>query len=283
MIFDQRRCELGEGPLWHPVREQLFWFDITGKMMLSQDRTGPRLWRFPEMVSAAGWVSPDVLMIAGERDLFLFDLETEEVESLCLLEADIPGNRPNDGRADPQGGFWIGTMNKTGASATGSIYRFYKGEIRKLYNGITCPNAICFAPDGQTAQFTDNAHGRVMRVALDTLGWPKSEPALFLDLKAQGHDPDGAVIDTTGVVWIAEWGSARVSAYAPDATYLRSISFDAPHTSCPAFGGPNRSTLFCTSALQGLDATARTAHPHAGKTFAAANVARGQSEHRVII
>ena len=283
MIFDQRRCELGEGPLWHPVREQLFWFDITGKMLLSQDHTGPRQWRFPEMVSAAGWVSPDVLMIAGERDLFLFDLETEEVESLCLLEADIPGNRPNDGRADPQGGFWIGTMSKTGAFATGAIYRLYKGEIRKLYNGITCPNAICFAPDGQTAQFTDNAHGRVMRVALDTLGWPKSEPALFLDLKAQGHDPDGAVIDTTGVVWIAEWGSARVSAYAPDATYLRSISFDAPHTSCPAFGGPNRSTLFCTSALQGLDATARTAHPHAGKTFAAANVARGQSEHRVII
>ena len=283
MIFDQRRCELGEGPLWHPVREQLFWFDITGKMLLSQDRTGPRQWRFPEMVSAAGWVSPDVLMIAGERDLFLFDLQTEKVESLCQLEADLPGNRPNDGRADPQGGFWIGTMSKTGAFATGAIYRFYKGEIRKLYNGITCPNAICFTPDGQTAQFTDNAQGRVMRVALDTLGWPKSEPTLFLDLKAQGHDPDGAVMDTTGVVWIAEWGSARVSAYAPDATYLRSIAFDAPHTSCPAFGGPDRSTLFCTSALQGMDAAARTAHPDAGKTFTAANVARGQSEHRVII
>ena len=57
MIFDARLCELGEGPLWHPARAQLFWFDILGQTMLSQDRDGPRQWRFPERVSAAGWVS----------------------------------------------------------------------------------------------------------------------------------------------------------------------------------------------------------------------------------
>ncbi len=283
MIYDDRRCELGEGPLWHPIREELFWFDITGKSMLSQTRQGPRLWRFPEMVSAAGWVSPDVLMIAGERDLFLFDLESEELEPLCLLEADLPHNRPNDGRADPQGGFWIGTMSKTNAPGAGAIYRYYKGEIRRLYKGITIPNAICFTPDGKTAQFTDNAHGRVMRVALDSMGWPKAEPDVFLDLAAQGRDPDGAVIDASGVLWLAEWGSARVSAYGPDASFLRAIAFDAPHTSCPAFGGPSLTTLFCTSAMQGMDAAARAAHPNAGKTFAAPNIARGQSEHRVII
>lgn len=90
MIFDSRLCELGEGPLWHPIREQMFWFDINNQKLLSQDRDGPREWRFPEIVSAAGWVSEDVLLIAGERDLFLFDLETEEVETLCLLEQDKP-------------------------------------------------------------------------------------------------------------------------------------------------------------------------------------------------
>ena len=77
MIFDHRRCELGEGPLWHPLREQLFWFDITAGVMLSQDATGPRQWAFPQMVSAAGWVSADRLLIAGEAGLFLFDLATE--------------------------------------------------------------------------------------------------------------------------------------------------------------------------------------------------------------
>ncbi len=283
MIHDHRRCELGEGLLWHPIREQLFWFDITGKAMLSQDRTGQRLWRFPEMVSAAGWVSQDTLLIASERGIFLFDIESEAVESLCLLEADRPQNRSNDGRADPQGGFWIGTMSKTNAAGAGAIYRYYKGEIRCLYNGITIPNAICFTPDGRTAQFTDTAHGRVMRVSLNTEGWPSGEPAVFLDLAAQGRAPDGAVIDVDGVLWLAEWGSARVAAYAPDASFLRAIPFDAPHTSCPAFGGPDLGTLFCTSALKGMDAAARAAQPDSGKTFAAPGVARGQIEHRVLL
>ena len=281
MIFDHRRCELGEGPLWHPQRQQLFWFDITAGAMLSQDATGPRLWQFPEMVSAAGWVSADSLLIAGETGMILFDLPTETATPLCPLEDDIPTNRPNDGRADPQGGFWIGTMSKTEAPGCGAIYRYHRGELRRLYTGITCPNAICFTPDGQTAQFTDNAHGRVMRVALDTQGWPKSDPEVFLDLASQGRDPDGAVIAADGVLWIAECGSSRVAAYAPDGQFLRAIDFDAPHTSCPAFGGPDLTTLYCTSALQGMDNSTRARHPDAGKTFAAQNISRGQTEHRV--
>lgn len=282
MIFDHRRCELGEGPLWHPLRQQLFWFDITAGAMLSQDATGPRLWQFPEMVSAAGWVSADRLLIAGETGLFLFDLPSETSAPLCPIEADLTTNRTNDGRADPQGGFWIGTMSKIESPGAGAIYRYFDGEIRRLYRGITCPNAICFTPDGRTAQFTDNAHGRVMRVSLDAQGWPSSDPVVFLDLAAQGHDPDGAVIAADGVLWIAQWGSSRVASYAPDGQFLQAIHFDAPHTSCPAFGGTDLATLFCTSALQGMDNSARTSHPHAGKTFAAPGITRGQTEHRVI-
>ena len=76
MIFDDRRCELGEGPLWHPTRNQLFWFDILGQKLLSQDRDGPREWRFPEIASAAGWVSDDAvsythLMRIGADRLYL--------------------------------------------------------------------------------------------------------------------------------------------------------------------------------------------------------------------
>jgi sugar lactone lactonase YvrE len=283
MIFDDRRCELGEGPLWHPTRQQLFWFDILNQKMLSQDRDGPREWRFPEIVSAAGWVSDDVLMIAGERDLFLFDVETEEVEPVCLLEADNPRNRPNDGRADPQGGFWIGTMGKKHEAGAGSIYRFYRGELRRLYPGITIPNATCFAPDGKSACFADTPTGKVMRVGLDAQGWPVGQPEVYLDLKTEGLNPDGAVIDAAGVMWLAQWGAARVAAYAPDGTFLRAVGFDAPHTSCPAFGGPNLTALLCTTAQEGMDTAARAAHPNSGKTFVAEGVAKGQKEHQVIL
>lgn len=282
MIFDNRPCDLGEGPLWHPVRNQLFWFDITGQRMLSVEKGEQRQWRFPEMVSAAGWVDRDMLLIAGERDLFLFDVETEEVQTLVDLEADLRGNRSNDGRADPMGGFWIGTMGKKCEPGAGAIYRYYRGELRKLFDHITISNAICFTPDGKTAHFTDTVTSRVMRVALDSQGWPKGEPEVFLDLTADPSGPDGAVVDASGLLWLAQWGAGRVSAFAPDGSLVRHVAIAAPHTSCPAFGGPGLTTLFCTTALQDMDAAARAAHPNAGMTFAIEGVATGQAEHRML-
>ena len=281
MIFDNRMCDLGEGPLWHPLRNQLFWFDILGNRMLSVEKGAQRQWRFPEMVSAAGWVDRDMLLIAGERDLFLFDVETEEVQTLVDLEAGNAVTRSNDGRADPQGGFWIGTMGKKAEPGAGAIYRYFGGELRKLYGGITISNAICFTPDGRTAHFTDTVTSRVMRVALDAQGWPVGEPSVYLDLSHDPSGPDGAVIDASGLMWLAQWGAGRVSAFAPDGTLVRHVAFEAPHTSCPAFGGPGLTTLFCTTALQDMDGAARAAHPNAGMTFAIEGVAKGQAEHRV--
>lgn len=280
MIFDSRPCALGEGPLWHPIREQLFWFDVTGRRMLTRKGDEAQEWHFPHMVSAAGWTGPDGLMIASELALFHFDLATGTRTPICALEADSPATRSNDGRADPQGGFWIGTMGKNAEPGAGAIYRFHKGALRRLFDGITIPNAICFPPGGRIAHFTDTASRQIMRVALDGDGWPKTQPEVFLDLRAKGLNPDGAVVDAAGVMWLAEWGAARVAAYAPDGTRLREVPFDAPHTSCPALGG---TTLFCTSALQGMDAAARAAHPHAGMTFAAPGVAQAQPEPMVIL
>jgi sugar lactone lactonase YvrE len=280
MIFDDRACGLGEGPLWHPIREQLFWFDITGRRLLTRKGGDAQEWHFPDMVSAAGWTGPDGLLIASERALFHFDLATGTRTPVCALEAENPATRSNDGRADPQGGFWIGTMGKAAEPGAGAIHRWYLGELRRLYSGITISNAICFPPGGGVAHFTDTTTRRVMRVALDADGWPRGQPEVYLDLSSEGLNPDGAVVDAAGLMWLAEWGSGRVAAYAPDGARVRVVPFDAPHTSCPAFGG---TTLYCTTALQGMDAAARAAHPCAGMTFAAPGVAQGQPEHMVIL
>ena len=282
MIFDNRPCELGEGALWHPQRGQLFWFDILGQRMLSVEKGEQRQWRFPELVSAAGWVDRDMLLLAGERDLFLFDVETEETQTLVELEADNRATRSNDGRADPMGGFWIGTMGRKAEPGAGAIYRYWRGDLRPLFRGITIPNAICFAADGRTAHFTDTVTRRVMRVALDAEGWPAGQPSVYLDLTAHDWGPDGAVMDADGLFWLAQWGAGRVSAFAPDGSLVRHVDFDAPQTSCPAFGGAGMSTLFCTSALENMDAAARLAHPSAGMTFMAEGIARGRAEPRVL-
>ncbi|MEI6098121.1 MAG: SMP-30/gluconolactonase/LRE family protein [Alphaproteobacteria bacterium] len=284
MIHDSRICALGEGALWHPLRKQFFWFDILGQCLMSQDREGPMVWRFPEMVSAAAWVSEDVLLIAGERDLFLFDLISEEIEVLCALEAEKPGNRSNDGRADRQGGFWIGTMAKGGdMTGKGAIYRYYRGELRVLYPQVSIPNSICFTPDGKHAYFSDSFTRHVMKVALDSQGWPVGAPAVFIDLKADGFSPDGAVVDADGNFCCAEWGGGRVAVYTTDGALQKTFEFPAPHTTCPAFGGPGLSTLYCTSATQGLSPEVLAANPLSGSTFNVTGAGRGLPEPRFVL
>jgi sugar lactone lactonase YvrE len=282
MIYDNRPCDLGEGAFWHPTRGQFFWFDILNRKLQTQEN-GPREYLFSEMASAAGWLDHDTLLVATERRFLQLDLITGAQTDVMPLEADNPVTRSNDGRADPKGGFWIGTMGKSAQFQAGSIYRLYHGEIRKVFDKITISNSICFAPDGTFAHFSDTALGQVFKVALDSQGWPVGQPQVFLDLTKDGLNPDGAVLDASGLFWVAQWGAGRVAAYAPDGSFVRAVDVGGPHASCPAFGGADLTTLFCTTALQDMDDTARAAHPDAGKVFSLPQIAKGQAEHQVIL
>ncbi|MEL6642993.1 MAG: SMP-30/gluconolactonase/LRE family protein [Pseudomonadota bacterium] len=284
VALDAKQCHLGEGPLWHPVRQQLFWFDIVQFRLHSHRDGKTHTWSFDEHVSAAGWIDEDRLLIASETRLFEFTLSTGASVDVCPLEADTPTTRSNDGRADPWGGFWIGTMGKGAEPGEGAIYRYYRGKIRRLFPEITISNAICFSPDRAFAYYADTPTGIVMRQALDPQnGWPAGDPQPWLDLRAEGLNPDGAVVDADGNFWNAQWGASRVACYGPDATFLRAVEFPAAHTSCPAFGGPDLTTLYCTTARQGQSAEALAANPDHGRTFAVPGVARGQAEHQVIL
>lgn len=279
VVYDPRRCELGEGAFWHPQREQLFWFDILGRRLLSRDGARPLEWRFDVQVSAAGWIDRETLLVAAETGLFRFGIDSGALAPLLPLEAERPETRSNDGRADPMGGFWIGTMGKRAEPGMGAIYRYAGGEIRRLFDRITIPNAICFAADGRTAHFADTAAAQVFRVPLDPGGWPSGQPELFLDLAAEGLAPDGAVIDAEGAFWNAQWGAGRVARYLPDGSFDRAIAIGGRHASCPAFGGPDLATLHVTTAREGLG----TPGPGDGVVYACAAGVPGRPEPRLVV
>jgi sugar lactone lactonase YvrE len=284
IVHDATPCVLGEGPLWHPERGQLFWFDILGRRLLAQDEGRTRTWDFDRIASAAGWVDRDRLIVASETGLFLFDLGTGASGTLCEVEADRPDTRSNDGRADPWGGFWFGTMGKAAEPGAGAIYRWHLGTLRRLHGGITIPNSICFSPDRRFAYFTDTPTRIIRRQPLDAAtGWPEGAAEDWLDLRPEGLNPDGSVTDAEGNIWNAQWGAGRVACYSPDGRFLRAVGFPARHTSCPAFGGAGLSTLFCTSAREHLPPDILAAEPANGQTFAAGDVAVGTPEPRVIL
>lgn len=277
-IFDDRVCQLGEGPLWHPERGQFFWFDITGKRLLSQAGDEALEWNFDECASAAGWIDRETLIIATETGLRRFDIGSGAHEPLAALEADNAGTRSNDGRADPQGGFWIGTMGKDSAKGAGAIYRYHRGAVERLYPDITVPNSICFAPDGRRAYFADTRQRRIMTQALDAEGWPDGAPDVFVDLHEEGLNPDGAVVDAEGGLWSAQWGAARVARYTPEGTFDRAIEVGGRHASCPAFGGAGLTRMIVTTACQGID----DPDSAQGLVYKVDPGSKGQAEHKVI-
>lgn len=256
--------------MWHPLRQQFFWFDVINNKLLSREPAdaaggaGRELhWQFDEHVSAAGWLDRDHLLLASETSLSRFDIDSGSREPIIELEADNPITRSNDGRVDPYGGFWIGTMGKSAQPQAGAIYRYFKGELRRVHAGITIPNSICFAPDGSHLYFTDTPKQIIFKQRLDAKGWPQGDVETFADLREDGRWPDGSVVDSEGALWNAQWGSGRVARYLPDGRFDLAVPVPGIHSSCPAFGGNDLRTLLVTSAQEHIDQPSR----HDGLTY----------------
>lgn len=279
-VVDHRRCQIGEGPFWHPLRQQLFWLDIQNATLLSKYQDQDLEWKFDELISALGWIDKTTLLIVSETGFWQFDIQSGEHQVMCSLESEDPLNRANDGRADPYGGFWVGTMSKTVEAGKGAIYRFYRGEVRQLFDRLSIPNSICFSPDGAYAYFTDSLVRKIMRQPLDGHGWPVGQADVFLDFSREPFLPDGSVVDQDGALWNAQWGAGRVVRYLPTGEASNIIKTAGLHSSCPAFGGKDFNTLYITTALEGItnpDADQGKLYRLEGLEF------KGLAEHQVLL
>ena len=280
-VFSAHSCHLGEGPTYDPQRETLFWFDILERKLLEKKypKGETTIHDLPEMASALAVVDAERQLLVTETGLHLRDVRTGALRLHMPIEADNPATRSNDARVHPCGAFWIGTMGKTHEAGAGSIYWFLKGELRRLYSGISIPNSICFSEDGRLGFYTDA--GLLMRVECDpATGLPTGDPKIFVDHRGEEGHLDGSVMDRDGLLWNACWGAGRVNAYDPDGRLVRSIRVPVKQPSCPAFIGPKADRLTVTSAREGL---AAGTDPEAGKTFLLDIAVNGRFEPRVLI
>lgn len=269
-LFIDCRNHLGEGPIWHHLRNELFWFDINEHRLHNANAAGEVLnvWQFDEPVTAAGIVDADSLLIATASKLVHFFPDTDMRETLMPLEAENTDTRSNDGRVDRHGGFWIGTMSQSGDSKGGAVYRYRRGDVEQLFAGIHIPNATCFAPDGHTAYWADTPTGMLYRCTLDAeTGRPAGAWEVLIEARGQRGLPDGAVTDSQGYIWSARWGGGCVVRYAPDGEIDTVVDVPVSNVTCPAFGGGDLKTLYITTAQEGLGADELAAQPHAGSVF----------------
>lgn len=277
-IYDETICACGEAPLWHPLRAQLYWVDVTHHKILTRAYEKTKAIQFDEFVTALAWIDENHLLAATETSLTVMNLDTLERTKLCSLEADNADTRSNDGRADPWGGFWISTMAKDAKTDGGKIYRFYKGNLKVVVPSITIANAICFDRVRNRGYFADTASQKVYILSLDgETGAPLNEPLIFKDFSNLNQAIDGAVVDSDGNIWFGVWDGRHVLKVSPEGKILETFGTGADRPTCPAFGGPNFSDLFVTTAAIGLEESF-PAVPKQGKTLVFKGIVKGIAE-----
>lgn len=199
--------------------------------------------------------------MATESGLAVFEPRSNGVELIRPM-AFPSGFRTNDGKIAPDGRFWWSTMDDDGGRRAGAIFvTTPDGRTEQVLDGIHIANTISVSADGATLYLADSRLQTIF--AHDTADL--SRRRVFAVSEAA---PDGGALDAGGFLWNAEWGGARIVRYAPDGTVDRVVAapVDQP-TSC-AFGGPDLSTLYVTSAREGLSQADLARQPHAGGLFA---------------
>jgi len=264
---------LGEGPLFDPDLERLFWLDILQKRLLEVALDGSRaqVHALPFMASMIARAGEGRHLLAAEDGLYLREYATGELHLVRPLEAENRDTRSNDGRVHPSGSLWIGTMGKEAEHGAGAIYWFRKGELRRLYDGITIPNSICFSPDGTRAYFTDTAENIIKVVEVDAAtGLPVSRPREFVRVPDEHGKADGSIIDAHGNLWNAKWGAGRLDIYDQSGHLAKSWKLPVKQPTCPAVAGKSADRVIITSAYDGLQEHSKAGEaesPMDGVTF----------------
>ena len=279
---------LGECPVWDAEVQALYWVDITGKILhrYSLRSTELRIWKLPDEFGSFALRAHWPGIIAGTRDGFaLFDLQTEAYTPFSFVEKANAGNRMNDGKCDPRGRFWAGSIHEVSDPSQrqpiASVYRTDMDmTVTKMRGGIKTSNGFAWSPDGRTMYFTDTPTLKILAFDYDLDSGEISNERVFATVPAGQGRPDGAAVDVEGCLWSAHFAGSRVTRYASTGEVMEVVHLPVANVTSCAFGGPDMTTLFITTANEDLSEEELRQQPLAGGIFAYESGVQGIPVHR---
>jgi sugar lactone lactonase YvrE len=263
--------ELGECPLWDSKRKAIIWVDILkGEIhefsILQNDH---RTLRLNEMVGSVALFANGNLLAALKSGLASVDRGTGKVKILVHPELHLNSNRFNDGKCDPEGRFWVGTLSLTEEERAGSLYRV-NGDFScsKMEERLTIPNGMVWSLDRSRFYFIDTPTKEIAVYDYDLSRGTITNKRTAISFEKEEGVPDGMTIDSEGMLWIAHWGGWQVSCWNPaTGKKLFHISLPVGHVTSCTFGGENLQDLYITSARKGLTSEQLKQQPLAGSLF----------------
>jgi sugar lactone lactonase YvrE len=246
------RAVLGECPLWDSRTSTLYWVDFTADTVFAQapGAVRPVAIDVATQVSCIGLTEDPQILIAGLRTGWhLLDMLTGARTFLADPEADRPTCRFNDGAVDPAGRFWTGSLEDSQNKPVGRLYRLDgDGRYSTADEGFRCSNGIDWSPDGRWMYFVDSNDQVIYRYSFDVGSGTIADRQVFADTSSMQGVPDGLRVDAAGDIWCAFWDGAHLTRFTPGGAVAEEVPVPVPRPSSIAFGGPDLSTLYVTSA-----------------------------------
>lgn len=258
---------VGEGALWDAQSKVLYWVDILSHELYIYDPASGEN-RTVLTCQSIGTVVPRArggVAVALHNGFATIDLSTDKITPLVDPERMVPANRFNDGKCDPAGRFWAGTMEFNGEANRGALYCLETDHsVKKKVEPVTISNGIVWTADYKTMYYVDTALNSVRAYDYDIGSGDIANERLVIENEGGGHF-DGMSIDAEGMLWIALFGGAGVKRYDPNSgVLLRDIGLPMSQVTSCAFGGENLDELYITSAAINLDKAGMAQQPLAG-------------------
>jgi sugar lactone lactonase YvrE len=265
---------LGESPCWHPSEQALYWCDIPGHQLNRFDPASGahRAWSFDVEPASCAPLQDGGLLLAMRDGLWRFDTASGRRSLLAHAPYDTARQRFNDGKADPQGRFWVGTIDGP-RQPQAALYCFADGQLKRVAEGITVSNGLAWSPDGATLYWSDTKAHLVQAFDFDAAEGSLSHQRVFAQfapraagqaLDDYGGRPDGAAVDTEGAYWVAMFEGSRLLRLAPDGQVLSELKLPVRCATMPCFGGHDLRTLYITTARENRPADEVARQPLAG-------------------
>ena len=281
-VSESTPCELGEGPHWDSERGHLLWVDILAGRILVGSATGSSV----ELISTlelgrhVGAVVPwtEGGWLAAAATGFIHIAEDGAVTELAQPEGgSAVRTRMNDGKCDPQGRFWAGSMAYDETPGAGSLYRVdLDGSVERVLDEVTISNGLGWSPGGTTMYVTDTGPGTIDVYDFDAASGALANRRVFFTGPEGRGAPDGLTVDSEGCIWTALWGGGAVLRLDPRGRIIGEVDMSVSQPTSSCFGGPELTTLFITSARVGLGAEELVAQDHAGKLMQCEPGVRGR-------
>ena len=265
------KSELGEGAFWSQNSGELYWVDILGrKVHIFNPSTGKnRSFNTPIEVGTVVPKNNTNAVIALANGVYIINTDSGYIDTLSLVENNLPATRLNDGKCDPQGRFWVGSMAYDLESPIGGLYRINStGSVTKVLDSITISNGLVWDQDRNKMYYIDTPTGVIQSFNYDPNSGNLSNQRIAVTIPDSLGQPDGMTIDEKGKLWVGMWNGNSIARFDPESGELISRILVPAHnvTSC-AFGGPDLDTLYITTA--GIDMTEdeQNKYPLAGSIF----------------